>query len=304
MEKLGIQGVKVELVEIKNNNPIVRATTTTNGGGWYGFTGFIPGDYTIRYTYGHDDATAMTLNSQYIKGVNQKSYNGQDYQSTKYDAKTGNYWYKDTSIAKSDATDDVNRRNQVIAYSKQTSGREITNHKAEVFKSYENPQPSHINSEYNRNLANELEQNTYRIAYTPKMSVEVEYATTNVTGNQSSDKYTHKIQGIDFGIVERPKEELTLAQEVDNVKVTLANGTELINKKAGKTDHLKEVGNKFDITLDDELKNGAVIEVTYKLIVTNNSEKGIGNTRAKNVINYVSNNLSFDLADNMENGKK
>lgn len=93
----GINGVIVELIEIKYNNAIekdemiVRATTMTHNkdgrDGWYGFTGMIPGDYVIRYTYGSNNDTALTTESVFEKGLNAKSYNGQDYQSTTYTIK-------------------------------------------------------------------------------------------------------------------------------------------------------------------------------------------------------------------------
>lgn len=83
----GIDGVIVQLVEIKNDEMFVRSTTKTHNGGWYGFVGFLPGNYTIRYIYGADDDTAMTTNSKWIKGLNDTSYNGQDYQSTIFGVK-------------------------------------------------------------------------------------------------------------------------------------------------------------------------------------------------------------------------
>lgn len=350
-----IAGVTVELIEIKNGKMIVRATTTTNSNGWYGFTGFVPGNYTIRYTYGADDNTAMTTSSTWYKGLNSTSYNGQDYQSTTYRTKAGEtitsgnyttdsnliarysenydkknseesivkitsstvidkynsgyYWYT-TSDNLSDARDDAYRTSQVIAYSKEEYGTEIVNHKAEVFNAYVNPQPSHITQEFNRTLADELERRTYRYAYTPEMEVEVEYATKTTTGTQ---KHEHKITGIDFGIVERPKSELTIDQDVKHIKVTGADGTILFDTETG-TNNLQWIAkgdiNKYDkkelinVIMDEELINGSKIEITYNITVKNNSEKDIDSTtRAKTILNYVANNLNFDVEDNKdENG--
>lgn len=368
----GINGVTVELVEIKNGQMAVRATTKTNQDGWYGFTGFVPGDYVIRYTYGSDDDTAMTTNSVH-KGLNEKSYNGQDYQSTTYAyekkegkqvkeyaidqelikrhtelykgtgetttiSKTakietytsGNYWYK-VNDNKSDAKDDEDRRKEVRTYSKAEYGTEITNHKAEVFNSYVNPQPSHITEEYNGALANELERRTYRYAYTPVLEIEVEYGTPNVIGTQGEKKneYKYPITGVDFGLVERPKAELTIDQDVEYIKVTLADGQELFNVKNEGKDNIitnllnalksKDVENlqwlnrgnfdKYDknelinIIMDEELINGAKLEITYRITVTNNSENDYSEnklvtTKAKRIINYVANNLNFDEAKN------
>ncbi len=341
----GIAGVIVELVEIKNDKMVVRAQTKTNQNGWYGFTGFIPGDYIIRYTYGSDNDTALSKGSVYQQGLNDKSYNGQDYQSTTYTIKGdttqikpstddnliqkyidnnnvknteesivqitdkmtidkhNTYWYT-VQNATSDAKDYEYRTNQVKEYSKSEYGTEITNHKAEVFNSYMNPQPEHINAEANEKLVNELERRTFRYAYTPVIEVEVEYATKVIEGNK---KYEHKITGVDFGIVERPKSELTIDQDIKHIKVTLADGRVLFDTETG-TDNLQWINkgdmNKYDknelinIIIDEELINGATLEIEYYLTVTNNSEQDTGTTRAKTILNYVANNLNFDEADN------
>lgn len=392
-----VVGAIVELVEIKeqtraNNDGstekvqqmIVRARTTTKEDGWYGFTGFLPGEYTIRFTYGSDDATAMTTEKVFDKeGANSTSYNGQDYQSTTYrkDATNGlttnnylvddelklkysnnndsatkkannetdltisstqaidtyepnTYWYTvDNKL--SDARDDAARVQEVINYSKAEYGKEIVNHKAEVFNAYVNPQASHISKADHEKLVDELERRTYRYAYTPQIEVEVEYAKETVGGNQNKSIYDHKIIGVDFGIVERPKSELVIDQDVENIKVTLADGNTIIfdlsSEEARKTQisNLQwSFGNMFNLKptdfykgreikdydknelinliMDDELISGSKIEITYKLKITNNGEEDADTTtKAKSIINYVANNLEFDEQDNMieVNGK-
>lgn len=349
-----IVGVIVELIEIKNNQMIVRAQTKTNNEGWYGFTGFIAGDYVIRYTYGADNDTALTNTSVFEKGINDKSYNGQDYESTIFGIKAdhnlttnsyetdsnliarytenankkneeeaiqritqnspidrynaGYYWYT-INDNMSDAKDDVYRKNQVIDYSKNEYGKEITNHKAEVFNAYINPQPEHINNaETNKKLVDELERRTYRYAYTPVLEVEIEYA-TKVTNKTTQNKIT----GVDFGIVERPKQELVIDQDVKHIKVTLSDGRVLFDTET-ETNNLQWINkgdiNKYDknelinVIMDEELISGAKLEVTYNLTVRNNSEKDVNTkTRAKTILNYVANNLNYDEQDNLINGK-
>lgn len=395
-----IAGVKVELVEIKNGKLVSRQTTTTDKDGWYGFGAFLPGDYTIRFTYGADDKTALTTTSQYVQGLNGTSYNGQDYQATTFTTKQGEtvgthmykvdtvlqdvynnnnksknneenavlvedqkitkyesdnyYWFDDASIAnRSDATDDNARRTQVNAYAKTEYGKAITNHKAEVFNSYINQatlrdQESKNNnfneftqaqptekavdtSTKNRELVNELERRTYMYAYTPEINVEVEYTTKQIGGNLNQTKpqgdkdyYEYKIVGVDFGVVKRPRAQLTIDQDIKHVKVTASDGTTLLelNNNDGSVQVVVDNGNNYqwlktgkfgeydqdeliNIILDDELLSGAKLEVTYNIKVTNNSEidnasnhTTNNSTRAVNIINYVANNLNFDLADN------
>lgn len=377
-----IKDVKIELVEIKNNQLIVRSTTWTDQNGWYGFGAFLPGDYIIRFTYGLTDGTAMTTTSEYRKGSNDTSYNGQDYQATIYQTKQGEiatsqiygvdqaltniynthntaknaeehnqtvgnqyitkyqndryYWYADSQMAgKSDAYDDVARRAMVKDYGKTEYGREINNHKAEVFNSYINqtelrkrnnannfdpykePQAiaESINTQaYNSALVDELERRTYQYAYTAEIPVEVEYTTKEITGNQASDKYTYKITGVDFGVAERPRSELIIDQDVAHIKVTAADGSTLFDTSTG-VNNLQWVAkgdmNQYDkkelvnIILDDELLSGSKVEITYHLTVTNNSEQDVDTTtRAKTILNYVANNLNFDIEDNKDaNGR-
>lgn len=369
-----IKDVIVELIEIKNGEMKVRATTKTNNRGWYGFTGFIPGEYTVRFTYGFNDDTAMTTTQVFNrKGSNDTSYNGQDYQSTTYrkDATNGlttnsydtdkgnksltaryqnaknngeekllgnvqpiqaidtygtnNYWYTvDNKL--SDARDDAQRVQEVIDYSKQEYGREIVNHKAEVFNAYVNPQASHITADDHEKLVDELERRTYRYAYTPQIEIEVEYAKETVGGNQKKKEYEHKIVGVDFGVVERPKSELVIDQDVENIKVTAADGNTVLFDTKTETNNLQWIKGTFNfkqtdfykgkkisdydknelinIIMDDELISGAKIEITYKLKITNNGEVDANTTtRAKSIINYVANNLEFDENDNMLKGK-
>ncbi len=388
-----IKDVKVELVEIKPDGAdkklIVRATAFSDEDGWYGFGAFLPGDYVIRFTYGLTDGTAMTIDSEYRKGKNDTSYNGQDYQSTTFTTKQGEiattqiykedeilqgiyqnnnnvknadetnlqlqrqyitkyqndnyYWYADYELSgKSDAYDDVARRQQIKNYAKTEYGKEITNHKVEVFNSYINqenlrkeeqentnadwykshaqPIDKEVNTkEYNSKLVDELERRTYQYAYTPEILVEVEYTKKESIGNQPSENYTYKITGVDFGIVQRPKSELTIDQDVEHIKVTATDGTILFDTSNG-TNNLQWVAkgdiNKYDkkelinVILDNELLNGSKLEITYNLTLKNNGEKEIdtnGNivtTRAKTILNYVANNLNFDVEDNKDsNGK-
>lgn len=396
-----IAGVKVELLEIKpieigkdeNGKPIMetylfsRQTTYTNEGGWYGFGAFLPGDYTIKFTYGSDDKTALTKDSQYISkdqyelGLNDTSYNGQDYQSTRFimdknkneketksykiDNNTQHsilkykykdkiyYWYADKSIENgSDAQDYAERREEVTNYSNEVYGVGITNHKAEVFNSYINqatlreketngeinqftqaqPMDEKVDTiDKNRTLVNELESKTHMYAYTPEFPVEVEYTTKEKKGNlnqtkdkdDKEDKYAYKIKGIDFGVVERPRAQLTIDQDIDYIKVTASNGNTLLELEYDEAKkHYKiivdnennyqwvekqEPDGTFEgydkkelvnIIMDDELLSGSKLEVRYRFTVTNNSEEGIGNTKAVNIINYVANNLNFDENDN------
>lgn len=334
---IGIAGVIVELVEYNNDGTEkgVVARTTTNEKGWYGFVGFVAGNYKVRYTYGSNDDTALRTDSKAGKGLNAESYNGQDFQSTTYNLAnyTDQYWYDKDAIRDtrySDAQDTVESVGKVISYSKEKDGVEIVNHKAEVFNSYQNKDYytnyyPEMSDNTLKSLKDELEKETYRIAETAMIYIEVEKAKTDVDGNKGTDYYTHQISNIDFGVAERPRSELVIDQDVKHIKVTATDGTVLFDTETGVNNlqwikgsnnntanmiYGKKIedydkGELINIIMDDELLSGSTLEITYNITVTNNGENDNGaTTRAKNIINYVANNLNFEVNDNKNaNGK-
>lgn len=219
------------------------------------------------------------------------------------------YWYHDNSIAgRNDATDDAVRRSQVMTYSTREYGTQITNHKAEVFGSYENPQPEHITADMHRKLVSELERRTYRYAYTAEIPVEIEYTKKTVAGNQGSNHYEYKITGVDFGVVERPKAKLEIEKKVDHIKVIAADGVTVLFDTSRATNNLAWTVKRdryttvppIQIFMDDELISGAKLEITYKFTITNKGESdanGNSITRAKKIIDYVANNLTYTAED-------
>ena len=82
-----VNGVTVQLVEktIKGKEYIWQETTT-NWEGDYSFENYIPGDYVIRFYYGNtEETTKIKGNEDYsVGGLNDVSYNGQDFKSTTY----------------------------------------------------------------------------------------------------------------------------------------------------------------------------------------------------------------------------
>ena len=80
--ELKIQGVTVQLFErLKGGKEFLWQTTTTDDKGSYTFSNFIPGEYIVRFIYGHNNETVL-INDK--GGKNNISYNGQDFKSTIY----------------------------------------------------------------------------------------------------------------------------------------------------------------------------------------------------------------------------
>ncbi len=261
--EIGIAGVEVELVEkLSNGSEYVWQQTTTNEDGTYEFKEYIPGNYIVRFKYGNNNNTVLTVEKD---GSNAVSYNGQDFKSTVYskDLKnnitvseyTDEYYNilesdklsanKGTNL--SDAKDLWDNKNVNTGrtldgnttYTPETfqgrttvnnySTSNVTNHNAEVLAS---PYAQNINN----SMIQELITNTNMVAETPIIKIEVEYDRTQTDGNNTqsngNDKYLFEndtngkyvLNYVDFGLTERPKAQLELNKQVTNIKLTLEDG--------------------------------------------------------------------------------
>ncbi len=286
-----LNGIKVELidmegklVETKSENP-----TWTKEQGRYSFSGFVPGDYQVRFTYG--DKEALQEDSAI--------YNGQDYKSTLYDNSTHNpetYWYRENENKKqfNDATDNMKRRQEVNDYSKP-----LTYDKAMLFKEKADLE--------------KLASNTFMNATTNQMVMEIEYARTQTPYTQSKD-LSYAVQNIDFGIAERPHSELTMSKNVSHVKMYTTDGQTIFDSdKAENIPNLAwQEGDFIQATVDTSLQYSITIELSYTLTIENTGERDYDDvtfyqtgvvpsdasklvtTRASQVVDYVANNLKFD----------
>ena len=91
--EIKIQGVTVQLLEkLKDGKEFLWQTTTTDANGAYKFSNFVPGNYIVRFMYGHNLPTVQTKNNV--------SYNGQDFKSTVYQKEINGKEYKDFRICR------------------------------------------------------------------------------------------------------------------------------------------------------------------------------------------------------------
>ena len=276
----GIEGVEVTLKENTGSGKEYKTKTDQNGD--FKIDKYIPGDYTLTYTWGD------------------KTYTVQNYKGTVYNAQRdqkNKQWYKvDVNNRLTDALDDYKTRENI---DKETAT--IVNNTTTTIDK--------MNST------------------TPTMGIGVEYE--SVYTASSGDRYIYEIKNVDFGIVERARQELELQKRVETFKVTLANGQVVTDvtidengKITGEKSHMTYMGpsdkiypkNGFiKVELDNELIQGALVEVGYKFTAKNNSEldykseqfykygivdgKVITMTPAE-VIDYLDNSWAFEQEKN------
>ena len=162
---------------------------------------------------------------------------------------------------------------------------------------------------------------------TPTLGIGVEYDTT--TTASTGNKYVYRINSIDLGIVERPRQEIGILKRINTMKVTLANGQVITDISIDENGNI--TGEKGDLIymgpsettipkngfvrleMDNELIQGARVELTYRIVVTNNSELDylsqdfynygiqggeVVTITPKSIIDYLDNEWAFDAANN------
>lgn len=321
--EVGIKGATVELVE-KEGDGVVRQTVHTNENGYFEFVDFLPGDYIIRYYYGHNAETAL------INDNNKKSYNGEDFQSTnnRYAIEnmdtnilnsTENFWYiYNENEGISTATDNTQRRIDVS-----TNAIKFTDYESEVLNNMRNGKKEEEakvtyeeNGENKEITVNDIINATSMNAETPQMELTVE-KTELVEGvlkqKQVFDKY--EISNMNFGIAELPKTKVTVTTTVDSFTImdaTRENVLASVKNVAGvwqtEGDVLPIGNDSFDVSIEDKKLQGARLEVTYKITSNIDQERNFDNaimsvSSLSGLINYIDNNLHYnpDLNSNNDN---
>ena len=194
------------------------------------------------------------------------------------------------------------------------SNGDVTNELAEILASYEHLPTSEDKA---REYLNTFMNNTYMVAETGVINMKSEYnreesettpivGTANVGFNNYDRGGYYVLEGLDFGLVERPKAQLKVTKQITNVKMTLADNSVLFDAIGratnvlwvGHTAHGKDTSNiystdknyknnmmmnpivrvksaskgKVQLTMDQEVMHGATLQVTYAITVANVGE--------------------------------
>ena len=192
----GISNVIVTMKGSEDENINLSYTTGTNEQGEFTISNFVPGKYDIVYNWG---------GKEYIlSNGNKLNINVKDYKGTIFNARNEIYndhgeqtnfvWYKDFEPRNSDAMDDYNLR---------------------------------------KAIDNETEKITSMYSTTPTMEFGVELGdiagNINLTSVTDENKIKFEIPNIDFGIAERPRQQIDISKKVKTVKITLANGQTIVD---------------------------------------------------------------------------
>ena len=212
--------------------------TRTNNEGKYVLSGFIPGYYTVRFTYGDTTSDEMM------------TFNGQDYKTTKYTTGVDNYTYKpeagETELNteklkeydkimealelenKSDARDDEIDRLSAISYSEI-----MTNEKADTLKGISIPEGTDQETR-KETLADKTKMNAETVTFYVKpekldsYETNVTYATcTNIPYNRIKTR-TYNVKNIDMGIEYRPEAEISLNKEIKTIELITSDSKEIM----------------------------------------------------------------------------
>ena len=253
----GISGIKYTLRDANGNiaklypkdsaGSSLEAKGITDENGNYVISGFLPGKYYVQFEWGGQKSGETT-------------YTVQDYKSTIVTNDKINF------------SDQENNLKWYVADSEDTKKYSTAIDYLEDRKKIDN-ETNNVTNETQNKIKNGNCINTTLTANTPKIGVDIE---------------SNDISNINFGIAERPKQKIQLDKYVKEAKITLANGSVLVDAKIKdgkledtvkyatympKSNSNPNINNgTLKIEIDNEIIQGATLEITYGFKITNISE--------------------------------
>lgn len=228
--------------------------TTTYGGdnkdstgknGTFTIKDFAPGEYRIVYFWGDGKYTIEDYKSTIWTSDNKNEKDGNP-----------NTWYRvNTHIRYSDAKDNYATRLKI---------------------------------DRGDTSINKMDSKTPTMVFGVELADDIDNKKTETSG---IDKVTFSIENIDFGVIERPRQSIDVTKRAKSMKITLANGQVIadakIVEKDGKLQLEQQVkgviytepsdknnpkNGQIKAEIDNELIQGATVEIKYEIKVQNNSE--------------------------------
>ena len=310
VELLNIEGDSYSVATLYKFDSSTNTTYTENASmytsslGDYEFSGVIPGNYLIRYTYGSQsviyDSNGNRITNVEISNYKSTIYRGGDKAAA--EAMT-DYWYRaETGDAQrlSDAKDEV-------GINEDGSTFDIVNDRTTE---------EEIN--YGTSLENDKLENIQ--ANTRRFDIKLDYDVNLDNISQYGADLKFVFDNIDLGIIRRPIQDLIITKEISHVQVVLANGQVIIDgdPREGNLQYVRFLpdGN-IHIEIDSELLQGATINITYTITVDNtraeidynnedyyiygivpNNNAGWKLATVTRLLDYLSNGLTYDEVAN------
>lgn len=251
------------VTNIKLEEDAVSVGTTTYEGdnkdstgkdGTFTIKDFVPGEYRIVYTWGDDKYTIEDYKSTIWTSDNKNEKDGNP-----------NTWYRVNTYKRySDALDNYVTRLKID--SEDTS----------------------IDKMDSMTNIDKMDSKTNSMTFGVELKDDIYNRKTETSG---IDKVTFSIENIDFGVIERPRQSIDVTKRAKSMKITLANGQVIadakIVEKDGKLQLEQQVkgviytepsdknnpkNGQIKAEIDNELIQGATVEIKYEIKVQNNSE--------------------------------
>ena len=251
------------------------ATVPVGADGKYELKGVVPGEYYLQFTYGDGKVNFTDVNGKTIEKIATTRVGESSPLNSNY--------YKSTIITGSakNATEE-NASTWFLGSIKDSVNSVASDYTGTYYDKDGNPITGKENIdviEFRTHSNDELNYTTsqYKVvinARTPKMNVQFENdESTSVPHNKT---LPDECSGMSFGIIERPHVRITLEKEFKNIKLTLQNGTTIINGNPNEqkvSPYLATINKAYSkIEMPSEYIYGSELKVTYKFIVTNESE--------------------------------
>ena len=297
-----VQGVKVELLDVKNDEndkeitditkldvsdvyeidenkeaKISDAIVETDDKGEFTLKGIVPGKYYLRFTYGDGKQKIYNLETKKSVDLNSKDYKStiitNDIAKKALQGEKDDLWYKKLGeLNSSVAIDNLNTR---IA-ANQDAKNEVKAGTAKFDITLENTEDNKVDVKLNEDKSKTLS------------TEDREGNKKTLTLLNDTFETSNNFKGLNFGVIEQPKQSVEIEKLITNVRLTNAqnnvifNGNPETETMAGVTDldGKENQGSSYvRVELPDESIYGSNMEITYQVKVTNTSD-----------LNYYNNN--------------
>lgn len=228
------------------------AITEVKEDGTYALKGVIPGEYYLQFTYSNG--------SKIITDTEGTPLDLALYKSTILTGFAAN-------ISNGDWYLEAMKGNNSIATDKYYINKDGTQKEDVIEKRMTSTEELNYSSQNNFNEGKIQ-------AISPSMNIQFEYLKEQ---NKEHDyNFIPDCSGMSFGIIERPHTELVLNKKIKNVKITLANGSTIINgnpQTANTSQYLTSFSDKYaKVEMDNSILYGSSLSITYDIVATNESE--------------------------------